>query len=130
MLRQPRRLQIDLAFCDLVRKRAIEFAERTLHAEQLRQPRGFRGIAALLQRQLPRHQIERVDGDPQLEGVVAVDLRRDVVAQEIRDRLDQFGRCRFVLHLSCSLSLVGANSRNRSISVSDERRPIIARSIE
>ena len=83
---------------------------------------------ALLQRQLPRHQIERVDADAQLEGVVALDDGRDLVAQEIRDRLDQFGGCRFVLHLSLPSS--ARSNRSRSISVSDERRPIIARSIE
>ena len=82
---------------------------------------------SLFQRQLPRHQIERVDADAELEGVVALDRGRDLVAQKIRDRLDQFGGCRFVLHV---ISPLGANNRNKSISVSDERRPIIARSIE
>ena len=92
------------------------------------QPRSFRGIAALLQRQLPSHQIERVDADAQLEGVVALDDGHDLVTQKICDGLDQFGGCRFVLHLF-TLPL-GANNLSRSISVSDERRPIMARSIE
>ena len=48
MLRQPRRLQIDLAFCDLLRQRAVEFDQRAVGAEQLLQPRSFRRIAALL----------------------------------------------------------------------------------
>ena len=102
MIGKPRRLQVDLAFRDAIGERAIEFAERALHAQQLRQPRGFRGIAALLQRQLARHQIERVDRDPQLERVMPADLGRDIVAQEIRDRLDQFFRCRFVLRVGSS----------------------------
>ena len=74
MLGQPRRLQIDLAFCNLVRQRAIQFDQRAVRAEQLLQPRGFRSITPLLQRQLPRHEIERVDADAKLEGVVALDL--------------------------------------------------------
>ncbi len=91
------------------------------------QPRGFRYIVALLQRQLPRHKVERVDADAELEGVVALDDGGDLVAEEIRDCLDQFGGCRFVLHLYPPL---GASSLSKSISVSDERRPIMARSIE
>ncbi len=99
MLSEPGCSQVDLAFRDPIGEHAIEFAQRALQGQQLRQPRGFRGIAALLQRQLARYQVERVDRDPQLECVVPADLRRDIVAQEIRDRLDQFGGCRFVLHL-------------------------------
>src|SRR6185369_10232246 len=60
------------------------------------------------------------------EGVVALDLRRDLIAEEVCNRLDQFGGCRFVLHYFP----LGANSLSKSISVSDERRPIMARSIE
>ena len=50
MLRKPGRLQVELTIGDLVGERAIEIDQRTLHAEQLREPRGFRGVAALLQR--------------------------------------------------------------------------------
>src|SRR5688572_1277932 len=56
MLRQSRRLQIGLALGDALGERAVEFGERAVHAEQLLQPRGLRGIALLLLRQLPRHQ--------------------------------------------------------------------------
>src|SRR5258705_6184307 len=105
----------------------MEFEQRSVRAKQLLQPRGFRSVVVLLQRQLARDEIQRVDADAELEGVVALDDGRDLVAEKIRDRLDQFGGCGFVLHLYFPL---GANSRNRSISVSDERRPIMARSIE
>jgi hypothetical protein len=30
---------------------------------------------------------------------MSADHRRDIVAQEVRDRLDQLGGCRFVLHV-------------------------------
>ena len=56
----------------------------------------------LLQPKFTRDQIERVDADAKLECVVALDDRRDLVAQKLRDRLDQFGGCRFVLHLNSS----------------------------
>ena len=46
---------------------------------------GFSGIAPLLPRQLPRHEVEDIDGHAQLEGLVAGDQRRDVVAEEIGD---------------------------------------------
>ena len=75
MFREPRRLQIDLAVCYLVRQRAIQLDQRTIRAKQLLEPRGLRGITPLLQRQLARDQIERVDADAELEGVVALDLR-------------------------------------------------------
>ena len=81
MRREPRRLQIGFALCNLIGQSAIELSERIrpirLHAEQLRQPRSLRGIAALLQRQLPRHKIQRVDRDPQLERIVSADFQRD-----------------------------------------------------
>ena len=44
-----------------------------IKAEQLLQSRVFGGIAPLLLRQLPRDEIQRVDGDAELEGVVALD---------------------------------------------------------
>src|ERR1700730_17888769 len=58
MLRETRRLQVDLSRCNTLCERTIEFAERTLGAQKLHQPRGFGGIAALLQGQLARHQVE------------------------------------------------------------------------
>ena len=72
-------------------------------AQQRCQPRAFRGIAALLQRQLPRHQIERVDRDPQLEGVDgplisgAMSLRRKSATALVSST-----RCRFILHVADS----------------------------
>src|SRR5450756_1407160 len=45
--------------------------QRTLGAEQPRQASRFRGVTALLQRQLAGHQVERVDRDAQLECGVA-----------------------------------------------------------
>src|SRR6267142_6790941 len=99
MLGKPGRLQIDLAFRNLLRQRAIQFGQRTIRAEQLSPPHRPRSIAPLPLRQLPRHEIERVDADAKLEGVVALDDGGNLVAEEIRDRLDQFGGCRFVLHV-------------------------------
>src|SRR5437588_7521055 len=127
MFCEPRRLQIDLALGDLLAERAIQLDQRAIRAEQLFQPRAFGSIAPLLQRQLARDEIQRVDTNAELESVVARDDGRDLVAEEIRDRLDQFGGCRFVLHLYFPL---GANSLSKSISVSEDRRPIMARSIE
>src|SRR3954451_8427192 len=84
MMGQPGRIQIGLALGDAIAERMIEFAERTLHVEKLRQPLSFRGIAAGLERQLPRHQIERVDRHPQLERVMPGDFRREFAAQKLR----------------------------------------------
>jgi hypothetical protein len=75
----------------------------TIDAKQILQARGFRRIAPLRKRQLPRDQVQHVDGDTQLERVVAADDRRDVVAEEIRDRLGQLDWGRFVLHPNLSL---------------------------
>src|SRR5438132_12309758 len=127
MFREPRRLQIDLALGDLLAERAIQLDQRAIRAEQLSQPHHLRSVAPLLQRQLSRHKIQCVDADAKFEGVVALDDGRDLVAEEICDRPDQFGGCRFVLHLYFPL---GANSLSKSISVSEDRRPIMARSIE
>src|SRR5436190_761955 len=41
MLGQPRRLQIDFAFCNFLRQRAVQLDQRAVRAEQLFQPRGF-----------------------------------------------------------------------------------------
>ena len=49
------------------------------------QPLHLTRVAPLLPRQLPRHEIEDVDGHAQLEGLVALDQRRDVVAEEVGD---------------------------------------------
>src|ERR1700694_3680173 len=114
MIGEPGRLQVEFAFRDTIGERAVELGERALLTQQSRQPLGFRGIAALLQRQLARHQIERVDRDPQLERVMPADDRRDIVAQEIRNRLDQFFRCRFVLHVTFLAVPAAATDRSRS----------------
>src|SRR5258708_1908155 len=127
MIGEPWRLQVEFAVRDTIGERAVEFGKRALHAEQSRQPRRFGSITTLLQRQLARDQVQRVDRDPQIEGIMSADHRRDIVAQEIRDRVDQLGGCRFVLHIIFPRR---ASSRNRSISVSEARRPIIARSMD
>src|SRR4051794_7525714 len=79
------RPEIDLALCDLVRERAVELHQRVLDSEQLFQPHGLSGFARPLQRELPRYEIERVDADAELEGVVALDRGRDLGAEKIRD---------------------------------------------
>ncbi|MGY4496622.1 hypothetical protein ACVWYH_000549 [Bradyrhizobium sp. GM24.11] len=99
MLGEARRCQIDLAFGDALGERAVEVRDRTLHAEQRAQPLHFLCVTPLLPRQLPRDEIEDVDRDAKLKSLVAGDQRRDVVAEEIGDRLGQLDRCRFVLHV-------------------------------
>ena len=47
-------------------------------------------------------EIERIDADAELEGVVVLDLGGDLIAEEIRNRLDQFRGRRFVLHFNLS----------------------------
>src|SRR5258707_14374574 len=114
MFCQPRSLQVGLAFCNLVRQRAIQLDQRSVQTKQLFQPYGLRRITPLLQRQLPRDEIQRIDADAQLEGVVARDDGGDLVAEEIRDRLDQFGGCRFVLHVISPAGLAAAANRSPS----------------
>src|ERR1700733_6500166 len=72
MRSEPRRLQIGIALRDAVGEPAIEFAECALFAQQARQPRGFRRIAGLRQRQLAGREIQRIDRDPQLERDMSV----------------------------------------------------------
>src|SRR6185312_9657510 len=78
MFRQSRRLQVDLATGDLPGQQTVELGQRSPRAQQSCEPRGFRIIAALRKRQLPRYQLEDVDGDAQLERIVARDAGRDV----------------------------------------------------
>jgi hypothetical protein len=60
----------------------------SLACRAIRKTAGFRGIAVRFERELARHQIEGIDPYPQLEGVVALDDRRDLVAQKVCDCLD------------------------------------------
>src|SRR5262245_17701916 len=110
MIGQSWRLQIDLTPRDLLAECPVQFDQRAIDAEQLLQPRRLCRIAPLRQRQLPRDQIERVDADAELEGVVPLDDGRDFAAEEIRDRLDQFAGCRFILHaISLAEQVTAAN---------------------
>src|SRR5882724_5481618 len=111
MLGEPWRLQVEFTFSNLVRQRAVQLDQRAIRAEQLFQPRRLRSITPLLQRQLPRDEIQRVDADAELEGVVALDDGGDLVAEEICDRLDQFGGCRFVLHVTLLSELAVSTDR-------------------
>src|SRR4051812_32620437 len=85
MLGKAWRCEIDLAARNTLGECAVELGHRALHAEQPAQPPYLRSIAPLFPRQLPRHEIENVDCDAQLEGLVAGDQRRDVVTEEIGD---------------------------------------------
>src|SRR5438552_3365138 len=98
----------------LAKTRRCRSAPPSSRSRKAFRPRGLRGIAGALQRQLPRHQVERIDADAELEGVVALDLRRDLVAQKIRDHLDQFAGYRFVLHVISPVGLATATNRFRS----------------
>src|SRR4051794_24343557 len=81
VLGKPWRCQIYLALGDPAGESAVEVGDITIDAEQCAQPLDLLRIARLLPRQLPRHEVEDVDGDAQLEGLMAGDQRRDVVAQ-------------------------------------------------
>jgi len=64
----------------------VQLDQRTVGAEQLLQPCMLGRIAIVSPTSGCRvNQIERVDADAELEGVVALDCGRDFVAQEIGD---------------------------------------------
>src|SRR6185437_13777656 len=111
MLREPRRLKVHLTACDLLGEQTVELKERAVNTKQSLQAGGFSPVAGIFQRQLPRDEVEDVDRDAQLEGVEARDERRDIVAQEIRNRLDQLGGGRFVLHVNLLEEQVAATDR-------------------
>jgi tRNA A37 threonylcarbamoyltransferase TsaD len=61
------RREIDIALRDAVGEILVQPVERAMHAEQHRQSMQLGGIAVAGKRELPGHQIERVDRDTQLE---------------------------------------------------------------
>src|SRR5436305_11238007 len=81
MLGKARRCEIDITLGDAFCQRPVQISYRAVDSEQRTQPLHLPRIAALLQGQLPRHEVQDVDGDAQLEGLVAGDQRRDVVAE-------------------------------------------------
>src|SRR5262249_487209 len=96
---------------NFLRQRTVEVDQRAVHAEQLLEPRALRRITSLRQRQLSGDEVECVDADAELERVVSLDLRDDLVPEQIPYRLDQFGGRRFVLHVISLAEQVTAASR-------------------
>src|ERR1700704_6676108 len=83
MLSEARRCEVHLTLRDAIGEYAVEIGDRSLHAEQRTQALHFLSVTPLLPRQLPRDEVEDVDGDAQFEGLVALKQRCDVAPEEI-----------------------------------------------
>ena len=125
MLGETRRFERERAFANAFAEFAVQFLQRSVMAEQRGEACGFilRRLRSLFQ--FARDDGERVRGDARMEGGMAFQFRHRLLLEEIAHRLDQFAHRWLVHH-----SLPPMMRLIRSISVSDERLPMAARSTE
>jgi len=104
---------------------SIELKKASLSLQQLLQPQLRFDVCAVALIELPDNDRNSIRCDARVKGCTACELRHRVLLYEFTHSSQNFG-CRRLIHHG--VAALGYSRLTRSISVSDERRPIAARS--
>ena len=104
----------------------IEVHQRTSSTEQFLEALALRAMGLIRACQLACDKFQCINRNANLEGLAPCALRQDGRLQKIGNGFDEFDWIWTILHIYAR----GAMMRSRSISVSEARRAIMARSIE
>src|SRR5579864_989954 len=123
MLAQRRLVERDFTAGDFLAQRLPHRLEVGVAEKKFGQAAMLAFVGGALLLDFAADKLDGVDADPQIEGAGAAQSRQQLIAQEARDRREQLGGRR-MFHRTPS----DAKMSRRSSSVSEMRRPIIARS--